>query len=267
MHMSSDSQLSDLPSDADVAVDTSAGSILHHYLAGPKPVGPGALYFGAGAITFLPLPIAESVSGTLLPWSPHTLPFLYDANVLFMFLVSFPCLLILTVTDESVLTEALRTVRADGTVTIEEADWISIRKIWRGRFRVAHWGAQVVGVIVGGVIAYINFLVYVPSDMPFWIAHEGHLLPVGFVFLYCIFAFYALVPIYVIRNIVISLLLRDLAVNSKLQMLPLHPDKCGGLRPVGQLGLRNQYALTLLGLNIVILVGVSSYFLDLRSGL
>ena len=35
--------------------------------------------------------------------------------------------------------------------------------------------------------------------------------------------------------------------------LPLHPDQCGGLRPVGEPGLRNQYTLTLPGLNIVIL--------------
>jgi hypothetical protein len=40
-------------------------------------------------------------------------------------------------------------------------------------------------------------------------------------------------------------------------MLPFHPDKCGGLRPVGQLGLRNQTTLSILGLNVVILAVVS----------
>jgi len=34
-------------------------------------------------------------------------------------------------------------------------------------------------------------------------------------------------------------------------------NRCGGLRPVGQLGLRNQYTLSILGINVVILALVS----------
>jgi hypothetical protein len=87
-------------------------------------------------------------------------------------------------------------------------------------------------------------------------------VPVGFVYLYCIFLFWALIPVYVFRNIAISLLLRDIVAHPQLHMLPLHPDKSGGLRPVGHLGLRNQYLLTLLGFNVVLLVMISRHYLN-----
>jgi hypothetical protein len=47
-----------------------------------------------------------------------------------------------------------------------------------------------------------------------------------------------------------------------LHMLPMHPDKAGGLQPVGRLGLRNQYALTACGLNIVAAMAVVHIFLN-----
>ena len=91
----------------------------------------------------------------------------------------------------------------------------------------------------------------------FWIvAADGHLLLAGYVYLAFIVLLYAMVSVYVLRCVVVSLFLRDLVSHAAVRMLPFHPDKCGGLRPVGELGLRNQYTLTVLGLNIVLLVAV-----------
>jgi hypothetical protein len=89
----------------------------------------------------------------------------------------------------------------------------------------------------------------------------GALLGVGYINLYCLFLFYALVPLYVSRNIAISLLLWDITARAEVHLLPLHPDKCGGLRPVGRVGLRNQYALTLFGLNLALLWWVTFQYL------
>jgi hypothetical protein len=76
-----------------------------------------------------------------------------------------------------------------------------------------------------------------------------------YVYLYCIILLYTLVIVYVTRCIVLSYFLRALVAAARpLCILPLHPDKCGGLRPVGRLGLRNQYTLTILGINIVLLL-------------
>jgi hypothetical protein len=67
----------------------------------------------------------------------------------------------------------------------------------------------------------------------------------------------------VFRTLAISLFLRDAVAHASLRMMPFHPDRCGGLRPVGRLGLRNQWLLTILGLNIVTL-GLMVLYLEMH---
>ena len=131
---------------------------------------------------------------------------------------------------------------------------------WKEKFRFVNRSAQILGALGGGLITYLNFYVYSSTDVGFWIIKDGKLLGVGWIFLFCIFLFYALIPIYVLRSLAITLLLKDLLNYAKLNLLPLHPDKSGGLRPVGNLGLRNQYVLMFLGLNIVLLATVSNKY-------
>jgi hypothetical protein len=88
------------------------------------------------------------------------------------------------------------------------------------------------------------------------------MLPVGFVFLWCVWLFYTLIPIYVLRTIGISCFLRDLVEHAEINMLPFHPDQSGGLRPVGEIGLRNQYGLTVGGINVVLLIFTSVLYLQ-----
>jgi hypothetical protein len=63
------------------------------------------------------------------------------------------------------------------------------------------------------------------------------------------------------------MLLRDAVSHAQLQIIPFHPDRCGGLRPVGQLGLRTQYGLTVFGLNVVSLVAISTLYLNVPATL
>jgi hypothetical protein len=252
-----------------MTLTTTSGSVIHYLFSRQFGFAPGnaftpiKIYLTAAAFAFLPLFLGamHGDPSIVTAEKPHLLPFLRDWNVLFMSLVSFPCLLILTVTDQDVLALALKTVQSDGTITISNADKDRLAERWRNYFRITNLAAQLVGLIVGGTIAYFNYVAYSPPDVGFWISDKDHLLVVGVIFLCFIFIFYAVVPIYILRNIAISLLFRDIVAHAQLHMLPMHPDKAGGLRPVGRLGLRNQYALTLLGLNIVLLVMVSRHYL------
>ena len=79
--------------------------------------------------------------------------------------------------------------------------------------------------------------------------------------------FYTLIPVYVLRSLAISFLMRDVVAHAQLRILPLHPDHCGGLRPVGRLGLRNQYGLSVFGVNVVLLAAVSTIYLTMPSSL
>jgi hypothetical protein len=244
------------------ALDTTAGSALHLVLKLLDRIGVGGyaaavLYVVAVAATYLPLLIVAWL-GPLpmaVAQAPHRLAFLEDASVMFTFLVSFPCMLILTVTDQRILTRSLNSVRADRTITISDADQAALDKRWNRLFRTTNLAAQALGLLVGGAVAYLNYSTFVPAVVGHWIADGGRLLlPLGAVYLYCIFLFYAVAAVYVVRNFAISFLLRDIVAHAQLHMLPLHPDKAGGLQPVGRLGLRNQYALTLFGLNVVVLI-------------
>jgi hypothetical protein len=124
-------------------------------------------------------------------------------------------------------------------------------------FRNTNFVAQGLGAGIGLALGWATLNLYLSPSVGFWIASKDHLLPVGYVYFYCIALLYAIITMYVLRCVAFSVFLTKVVAHSTMHMLPFHPDRCGGLRPVGQLGLRNQYTLSILGLNVVILALVS----------
>jgi hypothetical protein len=245
------------------ALNTTAGSVLHILSRALVGLGfgaatPVALYAGAVSVTFLPLMIVGWFSPLSMTVRSSTLqmPFFYDANNIFMYVVSFPCLLIMTVTDDQMLSRALSTVWVDGTVTISEAYGMALTERWRRLFRITNLAAQALGLAVGGVVACFIFIGSTTETVGSWVAYDKHLQPAGYIFLYCAILFSAVATIFVSRSIAVAVLLRDIVAHAELH----NPDKAGGLQPIGRLGLRNQYALTLLGLNIVLAILVTYFF-------
>jgi hypothetical protein len=259
---------------ASLVLDTTAGSFLHrlagyHLLHRPKFPSAALIYVIAVAVTYVPLILTALLGPLPVAKAAPTLrlPFLYDWNVAFMFLVSFPLLLVLTISDQDELATSLRRVQLDGIVSIPDDSAATLSSKWQRTFRSVNIGAQAFGIGVGGVLVFFNYRAYTPKAVGFWIATENQLLPVGLVFLYCIFLFYSLVPIYLSRSFATSLFLKDLVAHAEIRMLPFHPDKSAGLRPVGHLGLRNQYALTVCGMNLVLLILISLRYLTVPSSL
>ena len=125
--------------------DTTAGSFLHR-IVGYK--GPGSATppwvkpcLASVALTYLPLLIAAWLSGTLaapssgaVHSSARTLYFIEDLNIAFAFLVSFPMLVWLLVTDESVLASSLRRVQEDGVLNVPDA-FSAKASSWKEKFR------------------------------------------------------------------------------------------------------------------------------------
>jgi hypothetical protein len=216
-------------------------------------------YFVSIAITYIPLLLAAYWYGKPLwrvdPEFPR-LPFLQDWGIAFAFLVSFPTLVLLMASDEPLLASSLIKVQDDGVLRIRrEGDAEKLSKSWTTIFRWCNIGALFFGAGIGLVLGKLTLNSMKIPKRHFWIMKGTEFLPVvGYVYFYCIALLYTLVFIYVLRCVVISLFLNDVVDSSKISLLPFHPDKCGGLRPVGRLGLRNQYTLTILGLNIVLLM-------------
>jgi hypothetical protein len=249
-------------------LDTTGGSVIHYVVDCLPLVGFGKkfvrikLYIASLVVAFIPLAALAAGTGPVSLFHPTAsvkLPFLYDLNVMFMFLISFPCIVILAATDQKTLADALEKVLSDGTIEITDERQIELANSWRKSFRCYNVAGQLLGIVVGAAVAYFNYCAYVLEPAGLWITYYDRLLPVGYFFLYCIWLFYTVITVYVVRSLAIALLLREIVVKAKFHMLPLHPDKAGGLRPVGQLGLRNQYALTLFGLNVALLLLVNQF--------
>jgi hypothetical protein len=227
--------------------------------------GPGStvpsrvvVYLVAVALTYAPLALF-ALLGTSPP-GDH-LSFFNDWAVAFVFLVSFPTLLILTVTDEEALSNALTRVQLDGVVRIPDPkpgpQSLPILRSWRMSLGVANLLAHIAGLGIGVWLARQTVQTYLPGyslvSVKFWISSQSGPLPIAYVFQYALTLLYAVITLYVVRSVALSLYLHDQMSNSTIRMLPFHPDKCGGLQPVGKLGLRNQYALSVLGINVILL--------------
>ena len=111
-------------------LDTTTGSAVHALFrcldrgGGGRALALFRLYVIAVALTLLPLLIGAWLGphSLVVRGAGLKLPFFYDWTILFAFLVSFPCLLILTVTDQDVLVQSLKTVESEGTITISPED-------------------------------------------------------------------------------------------------------------------------------------------------
>lgn len=199
-------------------------------------------------LTYVPMFLACLISGGDV--TARMSRFLHDWNTAFTFLVSFPFLLITVLRDESLLVDSVRRVRADGVLIVTDDEMGNLCLKWERKFRNFNLAAQVLAVFAGGVVAWLLCSIYLKNGS--WMTANKHLLfPIGPVFLWSIFLFYGLIPIFAARCIAISLFFRDLAAFSEFSVLPFHPDRSGGFRPVGEVGLRNQYALSIIGLNLL----------------
>jgi hypothetical protein len=160
-------------------------------------------------------------------------------------------------------------IQRDGILVIPESEARDLCLKWRPRFRTVNRTAMIAGALEGTLLVVFNYIAYSTPGVGFWVSitDDRRSWLVAFVFLYCIFAVYSFTLFYIIRSVALTLFLNDVVGHAQLQMLPFHPDKCGGLRPMGKFGLRNQYLLTILGLNIVFLVVVTVRYLKVPTSL
>jgi hypothetical protein len=249
------------------SLNTTKGSFLHK-LFGPIIMDGDhtRLAFGAWvffvfmSITLCPLAITAWLDLPTLsvPSDELKLPFLYDGNVLFMVSISLPLLAAFIVTDQPILRTALAKVARENIIVLPLRDAQTLINTWNIRFSEINLCAVIASCLIGSAVAYANYEIYSRPEVGFWTIKSGQFSITGWVYLYCIFLFYCVVSLVVFRTVMISLFLRDVVKQSQIMPVPFHPDGCGGLRPVGALGLRTQYLLSVLGLNLFLLFFIYS---------
>lgn len=239
-----------------LALRSDIGSVVHP-LNGPILVGAAALG------TWLPMLALAAFAGTPLhaPADGVRLPFLRDWNVTCMFLMTLPCLLWMLHRDHALLINALRTVHKEETVGILPLVATDLIERWNTRFKRINTQGLAAAVAVGIGVGVMNLQVYSPPGLGHWMAIHGSPTAAGWWFIACVTLFYVVTALYVIRSLAIWWFLQELAHASTVRPLPLHPDGCGGLRSIGELGLRNQYLLTVFGMNLILLALTSKTYL------
>ena len=130
---------------------------------------------------------------------------------------------------------------------------------WHLTFGRLNLVSYLVGLIVGLFLGWKTIPIYTPPQVGFWITGNSGLLPIAYVYQYSLTLLYAVIVVFALRSIVLSLYLLELMSDATFRMLPFHPDKCGGLQSVGRFGLRNQYTLSILGVNVVLLLMTSRH--------
>jgi len=229
-----------------------------------EAISSAVFYMIPAAGIFAVLLLGTFVGDTLTRENGATrLPFLFDINIWFMVLVSLPCLLVVAATDNLVLARALERVIIEGVISIPDEKQKQLAADWSRKFASINLVGQTIGAVTGAVVGFLNYLLYSDPQMHYWTvdAQGKFLWLAGSMYIGCLFLFYGSIAVYVIRIFGISWLFWAIMKAGTVHMLPLHPDKAGGLRPLGELGLRNQYPLTLFGVNVVLVVVISNIFL------
>ena len=187
------------------------------------------------------------------------IPFFNDYNTMWMCVISLPFVVVLILTERQTIPENIKQVFVERVFSVDAKVVEQFFSDWQTRFESINIIGQLLGLAVGigTVVANYLSLVYVEEGTVF--ATNGVVNLLGWYFLAFIFIFYFVVFHYVTRAIGTVMLLNKMVKldGSKINIIPFHPDKCGGLSSIGSIALRNQYLLTVLGINIIFLVWFS----------
>lgn len=240
---------------------TTDGSVAHRLLRFDERIVPRFVAYVLCALLPWGLMALTVVLGGE-PWAHRTsavsLPFWHDWNILFTFMVSVPSLFLLLASDQHMLARALQGVHRTGAVSLGAAGAQQWATDWRQRFERINRLTQRIAMAAALPLSLGTWGIYRWLHAGFWATPADGQFPLAaYAYIASIALLYWLIFVYVTRCIFLSRLLADLVRQAQVNIVPMHPDGCGGLQPVGRLGLRNQYTLSILGLNIVVLAAVS----------
>ena len=169
-----------------------------------------------------------------------------------LFLVTFPLLTVLLLTEKQLIPSRIAALVRNGIVRLRNRQERRLCEFWRRRYRTVNVVAQILGGFVGLVLFYVNLLAAEQAGS--WQAAGGDRIVAGWACFFWIGVFYAVVTVYVFRAVTTAAFLRSVAGGRRVRPVPFHVDNCGGLRPIGAIGLRNQYILAAAGINVVFLI-------------
>jgi hypothetical protein len=139
--------------------------------------------------------------------------------------------------------------------------------LWNKRYKIVNVLGQLGGLLVAFWAAFANYkFLYTREGLITWGVEGGEVNIAGWVHLFWqIPLFYWLGTIYISQGIATTFLLFSITRNFEIKIWPFHYDNCCGLKAVGYIGLRNQYLLAVVGLDLLALLAVNLKLGDPRT--
>lgn len=250
-------------------LDICGYSILHHFFTRPPVQKTTFLksYFlpwliAAFLFYGLPLFVALVVdSDVLFPDAAagRAVGFLDDWNVMFAGLVSIPVLVVLVLSERSLVPRWIGTIMPRSETSRPEPE--DVRRFvdsWNNRCKIVNLLGQLAGILVAAAVASANCKAARSPGFNGWSVTEGEINAVGWMSIcWQLAVSYWILTLYVSQVIATISLLASLSRRFKIHCVPFHHDNCCGLASVGRIGLRNQYLLAVVGMNLLALLAVN----------
>ena len=268
-----DGQMSVVPESQGVAAaafrcDTCRGSLLHALAPWTRDESRSTVRALALAYVVIAVLSYGSLLASVLVFEPACftgagttsvdLAFAYDWSTMCQLLLTFPLMTVLLLSERQLVPGRFRKLLTTGSLVDGKGASTRFRDDWEGFFGRVNIGAQVIAGVVGVVVTIANYELY--ASWSSWQAVGGRFGVPGVLWLFWIFVFYFVASYYVLRATAFCFLLHSATNRFSVKLLSFHPDGCGGLRPIADLGLRNQYLLAAAGANLVLLYSVTRSF-------
>jgi len=239
--------------------ETCKGSLFHllfqkYTSAQPSTLGIKLSVFLFSSLVFAVLPtliVICSEAELMFAGAGLRLSYSGDWNVLFMFSITLPLIITLLFTERQFVPACIKKIVTTGVVEIDEEHWETLVSHWQTAYRDANVVSQFLGVAVGVVVSYYNYVVISKDGFLGWQLTNGSLNPSGWVYLlFQLPFFYYFAVFYFGRAVTTVAFLNDFSGQARVNLQVLHPDNAGGLGPIGEIGLRNQYVIAAGGVNL-----------------
>jgi hypothetical protein len=178
---------------------------------------------------------------------------LYDHNMFFMSLIMLPVLLSYLLAERTLIPMCIERLAEAGILTFNQPDPTELCSRWIRIYRYTNATIQGFALLAVALISYSTYLIWMSGTYRGWqIAPNGQINMAGwFYLLWFLPLFWGIVIIYVLRGVTTMFFFRHVVSASKIHVELFHPDNAGGLSAVATIGIRNQYILTLAGLNAI----------------
>jgi hypothetical protein len=192
--------------------------------------------------------------------SREPLSLLEDWNIMCMYLATLPLIVIFTLSQRNMVPGRIAGI-VRGSVIPVRTKYSSMSEFvssWNKRFKIVNVIGQLAGILVAVVVCLKNYDIATSPDFPDYRLTDGNINIAGWMYLcWQLPMFYWIAVVYISQGLALIVLLFRLNRNFEIEVFPFHRDNCGGLRSVGQIGLRNQYLLAVVGVNLLALWAVN----------